>query len=185
MPYPPKTSADDILRAAVDVVEHEGLAALSMRALAEKLGLRASSLYRHYADREALERALGGEAARRLHDAMRAAAAGAPRPAQAAARAFLAYAREHGELYGLLHAPRPPGVDGPGPGKDLWNFLLGLMEGVTGHRDDTAAAVALWAYLHGFAALERSGLLGLSGPRGGFERGLDALLNGLGGDLVG
>lgn len=181
MPYPAKLSPDAILRTALERLEHDGRAAFSIRTLADALGVRASSLYRHYPDRVALEAALADEAARALHAAMRHASAGQRNGAAltAASRAYLAFARERAELYGLLHAPRPPGRAEPGAGKDLWNFLLQLVGGVTGRDDDTGGAVALWAYLHGFASLERSGLFGLSGPRGGFERGLDALTRGL------
>lgn len=183
MPYPAKTSPEDIRDAALKLLEQQGLAALSMRTLAEGLGLSASSLYRHYADRPALEQALADEAARRLHAAMEQArvTAGAQTALKAAGEAYLSFAREHAELYSLLHAPRPPVAAKPGPQKDLWNLLLQLVESLTGRHDDTSAAVAVWAYLHGYVSLERSGLLGLSGPQGGFERGLHALLLGLAG----
>lgn len=140
-------------------------------------GVRASSLYRHFPDRAALEAALADGAAGQLHAALRDASAGATgRDALfRAGDAYLAFARAHPELYALIHAPRPPTKAGAGPGKDLWNFVLSLVAGVTGEPDDTAGAVALWAFLHGFVALERSGLMGLSGPRGGFQRGLRAL----------
>lgn len=181
MPYPAKLSPDTILRTALELLERDGLAAFSMRMLAERLSVRVSSLYRHYPDRVALEAALADEAARALHTVMQHASAGQQDGAAltAASQAYLAFARERAELYGLLHVPRPPVPAQPGAGKDLWNFLLQLVGGVTGRDDDTSGAVAVWAYLHGFASLERSGLFGLSGPRGGFERGLDALTRGL------
>jgi Tetracyclin repressor-like, C-terminal domain len=45
--------------------------------------------------------------------------------------------------------------------------------------DDTSAAVALWAFLHGFITLERNGLFGPSGPQQALEVGIDALIAGL------
>lgn len=181
MPYPAKLSPDIILRAALELLERDGLATFSMRSLAEGLSVRVSSLYRHYPDRDALEAALADEAARALHAVMQHASSGQRNGTAltAASQAYLAFARERAELYGLLHVPRPPVQAQPGAAKDLWNFVLQLVGGVTGRDDDTSGAVAVWAYLHGFASLERSGLFGLSGPRGGFERGLDALARGL------
>ena len=181
MVYPSKLSSDAILREAERLLRAGGQDALSMRALAEALGVRASSLYRHFPDRAALIAALEDRAAAALHGALRAASEEQP-PAEAlerAGHAYLAYAREQPHFYGLLLAPRPPALAGPGAGKDLWNLVLALVGAVTGHADDTAAAVAFWAYLHGFAGLEASGGFGLSGPRGGFERGLEALTRGL------
>lgn len=181
MPYPAKTSPEAILNAARDLLERAGPGGLNMRSLAERLGLRASSLYRHYPDKTALEAALADETARDLHAAMQSASAdrtGAD-ALRRAAHAYPAYAREHPELYALIHAPRTPYVAEPGAGKDLWNLVLSLVGGVTGNPDDTAGAVALWSFLHGFVSLERSGAFGISGPQAGFERGLEAFAAGL------
>lgn len=181
MVYPAKLSPDAILQVALRLFEDGGDRALNMRALADALNVQPSSLYRHYPDRAALLAALEEQAVLALHARMwQASEHQPPAPAlRAAAHAYLGYAREHPYLYGLLLTPRPPAPAHPGPGKDLWNLVLALVGGVTGQPDDTPAAVAFWAYLHGFAALERSGLFGVSGPRGGFERGLDALVEGL------
>ena len=181
MPYPTKLTPDTIQEAALALLEHDGIAAFSLRTLANRLGVRVSSLYRHFPDRAALEAALANEAARALHAAMQRASAELEGGAAltAASQAYRAFACERAELYALLHAPRPPAWAEPGAGKDLWTFLLQLVGRVTGRDDDTGGAIAVWAYLHGFASLERSGLFGLSGPRGGFERGLDGLTRGL------
>lgn len=181
MPYPAKTSREAIVGAALALLERDGPDALTMRALAETLSVRASSLYRHVPDRDALLSALADEAACRLHDAMRAASHDqrGPEAFHAAAHAYLAFSRERPRLYDLLHAPRAPEFARPGPRKDLWNFVLALTREITSRPDDTSGAVAVWAFLHGFCALERSGSFGLSGPKEGFERGLAALRTGL------
>lgn len=48
MPYPAKLTAEGILAAALTLFQSGGPEALSMRLLAERLGVRPSSLYRHY-----------------------------------------------------------------------------------------------------------------------------------------
>ena len=179
MPYPAKISAAEVQEAALKLLEAQGIEAVSMRSLAGALGVRASSLYRHIAHREALLALLSEDAALQLHEALVAAAASrqAGRPAlEAVARAFVVFARTRSHLYALLHTPRPPEV-GAGEGQRLWQFILGQVSCASGQPDDTAGTVALWAFLHGYVELERSGLYGLSGPGAGFERGLAALLS--------
>ena len=180
MPYPAKLTAETILEAARALVEKGGPDTLSMRPLAAALGVRPSSLYRYYTDRAALLGALEAHATRELRDAVRQATQGkAPTAAfEEAASTYLDYARAHPHLYALLLRPHAPYSAEPGPGKDLWNEVLALVGAVTGNPDDTAATVAFWAFLHGFTLLERSGQFGPSGPKGGFERGLRALISG-------
>ena len=149
-----------------------------MRSLGEVLGVRASSLYRHIAHREALLALLSEDAASQLREALvTAASRQAGRPAlEVVALAFVTFARTRPHLYALLHTPRPLEV-GAGEGQRLWQFILAQVSLASGQPDDTAGTVALWTFLHGFAELERSGLYGLSGPGAGFERGLAALLS--------
>lgn len=51
---PAPLSRDRVLRAAVDLVDHEGLDALTMRKLGSTLGVEAMSLYRHVRNKEAI-----------------------------------------------------------------------------------------------------------------------------------
>jgi hypothetical protein len=91
---------------------------------------------------------------------------------------YARFARERPALYSFLvgeGVPAEPNVER----KALWNRLLAAVAPLTGDADDTGAAVAAWALLHGFAALERAGMFGASGPRDGFARGVDALARGL------
>ncbi|WP_067135897.1 TetR/AcrR family transcriptional regulator [Microtetraspora malaysiensis] len=55
MPRPRSYSETDIAAAALAVIDHDGLAALTMRAVAVRLGLGTMSLYRYVSDREQLE----------------------------------------------------------------------------------------------------------------------------------
>lgn len=180
MPYPAKLTPETILKAALELLEEGGPDALGMRPLAQRLSVRPSSLYRYYPERDALLEAIKAHATHDLHSAIRRAARDRPPDAAltAAGHTYLAYAREHPHLYALLLRPRTRHVAEPGPGKALWDEVLALVGAVTRNPDDTAATVAFWAYLHGFALLEQSGQFGVSGPKGGFERGLGALVEG-------
>ena len=52
---PSKSSLDEVQKAALEIVDREGLEALSMRALAAKLGTGTMTLYNYVSDRESLE----------------------------------------------------------------------------------------------------------------------------------
>ncbi len=182
MPYPAKLNPEQILDTAQTLLETSGPDGLSMRTLADALGVRPSSLYRHHASREALLLALGERAALALREALQDAAAlqDARAGAVAASRAYLDYARRHPHLYALLLLKMdrlPQGGRMGHAGKQLWNTLLHTVGRLSGNPDDTDHAVALWTFLHGFVELERSGLFGASGPRGGLDVGLSALLD--------
>jgi AcrR family transcriptional regulator len=175
MAFPLRLDPATIAAAARELVRSGGREALSLRPLAAQLGVRAPSLYRYYPDRESLEAAVSQLAAAELAARMEAAQKG--RRGAAALRAmageYITYSRDEPALFAMLLGP-------PGPeSKRLWNLLLAALESATGRADDTAAAVALWAFLHGFATLEAAGQFGASGPRGGYERGLKVLLAGL------
>ncbi|WP_288432630.1 TetR/AcrR family transcriptional regulator [uncultured Deinococcus sp.] len=180
MPYPAKLTPDAIATQARVLLEGGGPEALNMRPLADALGVRPSSLYRHYADRAALLSALTEIAARELRAAMAGAAAGLDPQAGllAMAGAYHAYARAHPHLYALLLDPARPYAPA-GPLKDLWNTVLEQVSAVTGRPDDTGATVAVWAFLHGHTLLFLGGQFGPSGDQGGFRRGLEALVCGL------
>ena len=180
MPYPAKTSPEAILQAAIEILEQNGPEALSMRTLADALEIKAPSLYRHYADRTTLLSAIADEGARLLLEAIQEPARSRARnPAQklrAAANAYLTFARARPALYALIHTMPQPSSGNP---KALWNRVLELIGGITGNPDDTAGAVVLWSFLHGYTSLEAAGLFGPSGDRGGFDAGLEAIVVGL------
>jgi AcrR family transcriptional regulator len=56
MPRPRSLTPADIAVAALQVIDRDGLATLSMRSVAAELGVGTMSLYRYVKDREALER---------------------------------------------------------------------------------------------------------------------------------
>jgi AcrR family transcriptional regulator len=186
MPYPAKISAASVLAAALERLEAGGIEALSMRALAADLGVTAASLYRYYPDRATLEAGIAEEGFRLLHGTLASAVTSAESlpAAYSAARAYLEFARRRPALYNLLMAAHKPPVDAgadeePQAENSLWGFVLALVGRVTGRADDADAAVALWAYLHGFVELERAGVIGARKPWTSFEAGLGALLSGL------
>jgi AcrR family transcriptional regulator len=180
MPYPAKTDPDQILETAMKILKQDGREALSMRKLAETLDLKAPSLYRHYADKNALEQAIAAKAATQLRHSLESANRPLRSPAKIlhqSARTYCTFANEHSDLYDLMMTNFTP-ADIP-EAKALWNFVLEIIGQITKNPDDTSAAVALWAFLHGFVTLERNGLFGPSGPKNALEVGINALIVGL------
>ncbi len=180
MPYPQKTEPLAILAAALDIVENQGWPALSMRSVAAALGVRASSLYRHYADRAALDSALGALAAKTLLREMESAAGRLDGPARldAMALAYVRFARNSPALYQLIAAPGGA-ADSQPESKAIWNLILDAIARCSKtRRDHTPAAVVLWSFLHGYISLDAAGKFGASGPKGALEKGLAAIVKG-------
>jgi AcrR family transcriptional regulator len=76
------TRAEEVVRAARRLLEEEGAEALTMRRLAERLGIKAPSLYKHLPDKAALEAAIIAtgleEAAARFEAAVESVATSGP-----------------------------------------------------------------------------------------------------------
>ncbi|HEY0263781.1 MAG TPA: TetR/AcrR family transcriptional regulator [Granulicella sp.] len=178
MAYPSKTDRDTILAAAVAQLEEQGIRGLSLRSLAASLELTPNALYRYFADRSVLESALAGEVSRLLHAAMQRAVRkeDPEQTIRGIARAYLAFARRHPNLYELLLLPCDTKDDGADSHNDLWNFVMEHVGALTGTRHAEEASVALWAYLHGIAELEAIKVFGNESPGRIFDFGLDAWL---------
>src|SRR3954452_9947246 len=94
--------AREIVAAALGLVEEEGVGGLSMRRLAERLGIRAPSIYKHLPDKDALEAAVVSVGSERQADAVERAVAGAEDQLAAVALAYCRFAQEHPHLYRLM-----------------------------------------------------------------------------------
>lgn len=140
------------MAAGRQLLEEEGLEALTMRRLAERVGIRAPSLYKHLPDKAALEAAIIAtgfeEAAAAFEQAVDSAGEGAGDALVALAAAYRRFALEHPHLYRLMNngpLPRahlPPGLEG--------RTAAPLLR-VAGSE---ARARAVWAFAHGMVMLE-------------------------------
>ncbi len=188
MSEPPLTPTPDrlvqIVDAARDLLERDGPDGLTMRRLAERLGMRAPSLYKHVADKEELEVLLIAQALREQGSRMHASVAGLPRRGSrkvalaALARAYRAWALAHPHLYRLgdrgaiaagAAARRARGLGGPAGRSDRRNGGEGAGHvGVRARHDDPRARRPVPTGRRsrrgmGFSALPRS-------PDAGFAR---------------
>ena len=150
----PRTErAAEVIAAAGEILEVEGLEALTMRRLADDLGIRAPSLYKHLPDKAALRSALVEQAFAQMGASLHAAVdpddlSGSVAPLL---RAYRANGLAHPNLYRLAtvgplsREPLPNGLE-------EWAgtpFFL-----VTG---EPFLAQALWAFAHGMVILEIDG----------------------------
>lgn len=167
MAYPKLLSSADILKTAVQMVEHESADGLSLRAVASALGVKAPSLYRYFPHKEALEIAVAEEIWNVVLGELQAASATAEPETRfrSTADAYLRFTRERFSLYTFVVQKGLSKTYGSKASKAVWNLLLETVSGVTGRPDDTADAVAVWSFLHGYATLEHAGALGHPGPK--------------------
>jgi AcrR family transcriptional regulator len=150
--------ADEVVAAARRLLEEEGAGALTMRRLAEQLGIKAPSLYKHLPDKAALEAAIIAtgleEAAVRFEQAVDSAttggdaAGGGSAAISALAAAYREFALAHPHLYRLMHNGPLPRQHLPAGVED--RAAAPVMR-VAGSR---ARARALWAFAHGMVMLE-------------------------------
>src|SRR6266540_4096631 len=143
--------AREIVKTARVLLEEEGPGAVSMRRIADRLGIRAPSLYKHLAGKDALEAALIS-AAFEEQAALFEQAVRAPDPLGALADAYRRFAREHPHLYRLM-TERPLARERLAHGVDA-RAAAPVLEAVGG---DEHRARALWAFAHGMTILELNG----------------------------
>lgn len=147
----PRTArAAEVIAAAGEILEAEGFEALTMRRLADELGIRAPSLYKHLPDKAALCSALVEQALAQMGTSLHATLD--PDDPSGSVAALLGAYRVNGlahpNLYRLATAG-PLSRESLPDGLEEWAgtpFFL-----VTG---EPHLAQALWAFAHGMVTLE-------------------------------
>jgi AcrR family transcriptional regulator len=138
--------AREIVDAARELLEAEGPEGLSMRRVAERVGIRAPSIYKHLPDKQALEAALISAG---LEEWAEGSEGDTP---EDLGRAYRAYALAHPHLYRLM-TERPLPRERLTPGVEE-RAARPIVEAVGGDPD---AARAVWAFAHGMTILELNG----------------------------
>ena len=145
---------EQVVRAARDLAESEGWAAVTMRRLAGELGVTQPVLYSAFASRQAL---IDGVALNGFDDVAAALATVAATP-RARMLAYLDFAAAHPRVYEAMFSMQSglafAAEDTPEP---LRRAFAGIRDAVP-DADGTRAEVA-WALLHGLATLQAGGRL--------------------------
>src|SRR5437588_7018998 len=110
-PYHHGALRDALLQAAERVLERDGLAGLTLRAVAREAGVSHAAPTHHFGDLTGLLSELAAIGYRMFNAAMVAADSSGPSPldkAMARAKAYVAYARAHPGMYGLMFRTERP-----------------------------------------------------------------------------
>jgi AcrR family transcriptional regulator len=182
-----------LIEAGLALLEERGLADLSLRAIAARVGVSHAAPRRHFASLQALLTAVAAEGFRRHAAALRAGLGqGASRAErlEAATLGYAAFARENPALYALMFSPIL--VDyGDGELGEAAAASYGVLAEIAQGLDwpapeepdrDRRAEAMLWSLVHGHALLAQAGLLGEEGadvrasvadimPRFGYREG--------------
>ncbi len=178
--------------AARSLLEEGGSEAVTMRAIAERIGYTATTIYLYFEDRDALLFALLDEAFGEFRAAM-AAAIAAPGSAQQRigrmGRTYVQFALQHPSQYRLMFVQRPDFLLAHGPEEtgariESLGTLAELAAGSPAGRSLSArgsvAADALWATVHGIAALATGvAMFDRARAEAATDEALDLLIKGL------
>ena len=155
----------EIVAATKDLLAHAGTSGdVSIRAVAERVGVTSPSIYLHFADKDQLIQAAVADVWAGLDEAMLTAlAASAPGPLErlkACGKAYVQFALDHPEHYRVATmAPwdEPCEVDDVVASSAFVHFAQAIADcmqaGVFAPGDPVPVALQLWAAAHGIASL--------------------------------
>lgn len=181
-----------ILEAAAQLLDSGGADAVTMRAVAERISYSATTIYLHFSDRDELLFAVLDEAFGEFRAAMAAAMASTSEPRariEAMGWAYVHYALANPAQYRLMFVQRPDYLLEHGPEEEgariesmsaLAELVATSPAGRGGRAKPGAAADALWAAMHGIAALATGvAMLDRSRAEAATEEALGLLTEGL------
>ncbi|MFJ5017979.1 TetR/AcrR family transcriptional regulator [Streptomyces griseoluteus] len=156
------------LRAARELLEEDGSAGLSLRAVARRAGVSATAPYRHYADRDALVSAVAAEGYRELAEHLAAAHPGPRTPDELAsvAVAYVRFALDRPAMFRVMFAEPcdPHSEERVAATAAISEYVRGIVHAVFPSVDPDALSTTVWALVHGLAFLHLDGKLDSSTP---------------------
>jgi AcrR family transcriptional regulator len=172
-PYHHGALRDALLQAAERVLERDGLAGLTLRAVAREAGVSHAAPTHHFGDLTGLVSELAAIGFRQFNAAMGAACSpDMPYPARgmARAKAYVAYAQAHPGMYGLMFRTERLDYSRPSLHEAAEASFAGLAQAIAASRQEQieeesltleqAAAIArAWSLVHGFTMLTLDGRL--------------------------
>jgi AcrR family transcriptional regulator len=188
-----KESRQRILSAARALYQERGADGVSMRKVADAVGLTAPAIYRHYKGKDALLDAIAevGFAVFETYLGRMFAARNPIRRLEAAAEAYLDFALDQPQLYELVFLtsrrnlrrfPRDFAAGRSRTGEMLRRQVEECMQtGAFAADDPLETALSLWAHAHGLVVMYRTGRFGPHADRFRplYRRSIRRLLKGL------
>lgn len=165
------STQEEILRVALDIYADEGIRGLSMRRIANEVGVSATAIYRHYEDKDALLTAVVDEGFKLFGDYLRRAME-AQTPSERLKQAgigYLNFALENPAYYNLLFIAPQVWLTPKLPervrqrSQATFGFLIERLQeaGAADHKSRDAART-VWALTHGLVSLYLVGKLDVS-----------------------
>ena len=166
-PYHHGALRDALLQAAERVLERDGLAGLTLRAVAREAGVSHAAPTHHFGDLTGLVSELAAIGFRQFNSAMASACNAATSPLErtlARPKAYVAYAQAHPGMYGLMFRTERLDMSRPSL-HEAANASFSAFAGAIGasrHEpisaqaltlDQGAALVRAWSLVHGFTML--------------------------------
>ncbi|MEV6217031.1 TetR/AcrR family transcriptional regulator [Nocardia sp. NPDC051833] len=150
-----------LVRAAVELLEEDGAADLSLRAAARRAGVSTAAPYRHFADRNALLSAVAAVGYRDLAEQL-VAAGPAPSTAEDLAAIGVAYVRFALARPALFRVMFSDPCDPTSPERvaamtAIHEYVRTIVRQVFPDGDEDSLATAMWALVHGLAFLHLHG----------------------------
>lgn len=167
MPTPDRTSLEEIVRAGRAILEAEGPGRLTMQAVADRVGVRAPSLYKRVRSREALIGLIAEDVVTDLGSKLDAVAAAnavdSRNQLSEFAHAFRTFAHANPQGYHLIFA----GSDATRPNPDLLarasTSVLHVAAAIAGPEHALEAARTITAWANGFISMELADAFRLGG----------------------
>jgi AcrR family transcriptional regulator len=172
-PYHHGALREALLKAAESVLERDGLAGLTLRAVAREAGVSHAAPTHHFGDLTGLVSELAAVGFRQFNAAMASACDAATTPLQRALarpKAYVAYAQAHPGMYGIMFRTERLDYSRPSLHEAAEASFAGLANAIGAMRQeqisrdtmtlDQAAAIArAWSMVHGFTMLLLDGRL--------------------------
>jgi AcrR family transcriptional regulator len=157
------------LQAAIELLEENGSAGLSLRAVARRAGVSPTAPYRHYADRDALVSSVAAEGYRELAITLAAAhpSPSTPDDLAAVAAAYVRFALDRPAMFRAMFAEPcdPRSEERVAATAAITEYVTALVRHAFPAVDDPAPlSTAVWALVHGLAFLHLDGKLDSSTP---------------------
>jgi len=189
-----RTASDQVpvalLEAAQSVLDREGLAHVTVRAVAREAGVAPMGVYNRFGSKEGLLLALAVRALNDLWDAVAVDGELGPEERfRQGCNAYREFALSHPQRYALVFGGGGPvaqtGSEASVYGHAAFEVLIELVEGLIGpeslerYANPDEAAQMVWTAIHGAVHLELGGIGNVSGSHDSYGRLLDLLVRGL------
>lgn len=157
-----------LVEAGLEIIEAEGLAGLSLRAIAAKVGVSHTAPKNHFGSLRGLLTAIGTEGFRLHAAAMRegvAEASGRKARLEAAMRGYVRFAETHPHLFQLMFSPQScdfADTDLIAQGRESYAVLADISTGLNWDKalppdGQQRTEMMLWSMVHGYAMLRING----------------------------